>query len=498
MSIETLYSEQDGLGLAELVKKREVKPLELVEEAIRRIEALNPQLNAVVHTMYDQALQNADSDLPDGQFMGVPFLLKDLLAEYAGQPISSGSRFFMDYTPDEDCELVKRFKRAGVVVVGKTNTPEFGITPYTESELFGAAHNPWDTSRTTGGSSGGSAAAVASGMVPLASGGDGGGSIRVPSSCCGLFGLKPNRGRNPGGMVAGAYWFDSVVDHVLTRSVRDSAAMLDATHGYHPGMPHATPSPERPFLEEVKRDPGKLRIAFTTKPFLGKSMHPDCIAGLEATVKLLQDLGHTLVEDAPSVDRVPVSLAFMTTVISGVVTEIEAGEKLMAKKATPKDFEAVTWAVALVAKRLPARRLIESLRLLQKTSEDIAIFMQDYDFLLTPTLSTPPAITGSLQVQGFQKTLIEILAGLNAGWLLEKAKLLEQAAEDIYEFIPSTPLNNFSGSPAMSVPLYWNAAGLPIGMHFMAGYAEEAKLFRLAGQLERAKPWFDKRPPVAA
>lgn len=498
MSIKTAYSEHDGLGLAELVKKGEITPLELVEEAIRRIEALNPQLNAVIHKMYDQARSAAQAALPAGPFQGVPFLLKDLLAEYAGEPLRSGSKFFKDYVSGQDSELVKRFKQAGLIVLGKTNTPEFGITPFTEPELFGPTNNPWDLTRTAGGSSGGSAAAVAAGMVPLASGGDGGGSIRLPSSCCGIFGLKPNRGRNPGGIVAGAYWFDSVVDHVLTRSVRDSAAMLDATHGYYPGMPHAAPPPSRPFLEELDQDPGKLRIAYTTTPFMGRSMHPDCIAGLESTVKLLESLGHTLVEDEPIIDQVPVSMAFMTIVISGVSAEIRAGEKLMGKKASASDFEATTWAVDLVARRLPAYKLIDALRLLQKTSQDIAEFLEGYDFLLTPTLSSPPTPTGSLQLQGSERTAIEILGKLNAGWLLEAAKLIETAVEDIYEFLPSTPLNNFSGSPAMSVPLHWNDEGLPIGMHFIAGYAEEAELFRLAGQLEHAQPWFDRRPPISA
>ena len=497
MSIESLYSEKDALGLAELVRQGDVTALELVEEAIRRIEKLNPQLNAVIHTMYDQARTAAQSPLPSGPFQGVPFMLKDLLAEFAGVPTRSGSRFLKDYVPQQDTELVRRFKSTGVIVVGKTNTPEFGIVPYTEPELFGATNNPWDLERTVGGSSGGSGAVVAAGMVPFASGGDGGGSIRIPSSCCGLFGLKPTRGRNPSGMIAGAYWFDAVVEHVLTRSVRDSAAMLDATHGYHTGAPHSPPPPERPYIEELERDPGKLRIAFTPKPLLGKNMHPDCIAGLEATVKLLEGLGHTLIEDAPVIDAVPVSMAFLVTVAIGVAAEVEAAEKMLGVKATPKDFESVTWALTLVARRMKASRLVNSLRTLEETSRTLGAFFENYDLLLTPTLSTPPPITGSLQVQGVQRTLVDLLSSLNAGWVLQAAKLIESSAEDVYEFIPSTPLHNFSGGAAMSVPLYWNTDGLPIGMHFMGGYADETKLFRVAGQLERAQPWFHQRPPVS-
>ena len=497
MSIETLYSEKDGLGLAELVHQGEVTPLELVEEAIRRIETLNPQLNAVIHNMYDQARAAAQSGLPEGPFKGVPFLLKDLLAEFAGEPLRSGSRFFKDFVPSQDSELVRRFKSTGVIVVGKTNTPEFGIVPYTEPELFGPTNNPWDVGRTVGGSSGGSGAAIAAGMVPLASGGDGGGSIRIPSSCCGLFGLKPTRGRNPSGMIAGAYWFDIVVEHVLTRSVRDSAAMLDATHGYHTGAPHSPPPPALPYLEEIARDPGKLRIAFTPKPLLGRNMHPDCITGLEATVKLLEEQGHTLIEDAPVIDRLQVSIAMMTTTANGVAAEVAAAEKILGVKATRKDFEASTWALALIGRRMKASRFIQGLRTMEETSRTLGAFFEEYDLLLTPTLSTPPPLTGSLQVQGFQRTLVEILTRLNAGWVLDAAKLIETAAEDVFEFIPSTPLHNISGGAAMSVPLYWNQDGLPIGMHFMGGYADESKLFRLAGQLERAQPWFHQRPSVS-
>jgi amidase len=497
MSIETLYSENDGLGLAELVRKGDVTPLELVEEAIRRIENLNPQLNAVIHRMYDQARAVAQNDLPEGPFKGVPFLLKDLLAEYAGVPTCSGSRFLKDYIPKQDSELVRRFKASGVIVVGKTNTPEFGIVPYTEPELFGPTNNPWDLERTVGGSSGGSGAAVAAGMVPLASGGDGGGSIRIPSSCCGTFGLKPTRGRNPSGMIAGAYWFDAVVEHVLSRSVRDSAAMLDATLGYHTGAPHSPPPPQRPYLEEVEREPGPMRIAYTTKPLLGKNMHPDCIAGLEATVKLLEDLGHTLIEDAPEIERVPVSMAFLVTVALGVAAEVKAAEEFLGNKATPKDFESVTWALTLVARRMKASRLVDSMRTLEKTSRTLGAFLERYDLLLTPTLSVPPPLTGSLQVQGIQRTLVDFLSSVNAGWVLQAAKLIETSAEDVFEFIPCTPLNNFSGGAAMSVPLYWNQDGLPIGMHFMGGYGDETKLFGLAGQLERAQPWVHQRPPVS-
>ncbi len=497
MSIETLYSEHDGLGMADLVRRGEVTPLELVEESIRRIEALNPQINAVVHKMYDQARATAQSDLPDGPFKGVPFLLKDLLAEYAGEPLRSGSCFFKDYVSKEDTELVRRFKSTGAVVLGKTSTSEMGILGTTETELYGTTHNPWDLGRSAGGSSGGSAAAVASGMVPIASGGDGGGSIRIPSSYCGTFGLKPTRGRNPGGTIAGAYWFDIAVEHILTRSVRDSAAMLDATRGYHPGVPHSPTDPERPYLDEVQRDPGKLRIAYTKQSILGKNVHPDCITGLEATLGVLEDLGHTLIEDVPDIDGPITAMAWLTLVANGTAAEIAAAEKKLGKKARSGDFEAPTWALILVARRMRASRLIDAMRIAEKTTHIMSKFLQEYDLLLTPTVATPAPKLGELLVQGTLRTAVEILSSLNAAWILDAANLLQTGAEDGVEFVPYTPLINMTGGPAMSVPLYWNEAGLPIGMHFMADYGGEDKLFRLAGQLERAQPWFNRRPPVS-
>jgi amidase len=498
MSIQSLYEHKDGLGLAELVRRGEVTSLELIEEAIRRIEVLNPKINAVIYKMYDQARTTAQGDLPDGPFKGVPFLLKDLLADVAGHPTQSGSFFFKDYIPSQDSELVRRFKSTGVVVLGKTSTSEMGILGTCETDIYGPSYNPWNLERSTGGSSGGSGAAVAAGMVPMASGGDGGGSIRIPSSYCGTFGLKPSRGRNPGGMIAGAYWFDIVSEHILTRSVRDSAAMLDATQGYQPGATHSPAPPSRPYLEELSHDPGNFRIAYTTKPLLGKSMDPDCIAGVEATVKLLESLGHTCIEASPDIDRLKTSVAFLTLVASGIAAEVKAAEQSMGKKAGAKDFEAPTWALVLVARRMPAKQLVEALRTAQATGITMSTFLKDYDFLLTPTVSTPAPKIGELLLQGSLRTVIEILSSLNAGWVLDLANLIETGAEDLLEYVPFTPLNNLSGSPAMSVPLYWSKQDLPIGMQFMADYGEESKLFQLAGQLERAQPWFNRRPPLQA
>lgn len=494
----TDYDKYDGLGLAELVRRREVKPGELVEEAISRIERHNPQLNAVIHKMYEQARKAADGDLPDGPFKGVPFLLKDLTAFYAGVPLTCGSRFLKDFVPDHDSELVKRYKAAGVIVIGKTNLPELGLALVTEPELFGPSCNPWDLARTTGGSSGGSAAAVAARMVPLAHGNDGGGSIRIPSSCCGVFGLKLTRGRNPVGPDFGDLWRGFACEHVLTRSVRDSAAMLDATAGPDTGAPYYAAPPERTFLGEVGTDPGKLRIAFTSTPFLGDAVDEDCIRALEATVKLCQELGHEVVEAAPPIDGRAFFRAFVTVVCGETRATIEEAEMLLGRKASSRDFEPSTWVCALLGRQFRASDLSRAINLIQRTARQIGQFFEKYHVLLTPTLAMPPVVTGTFQVKGFQAVAMKLLGRLNAGALVNTFAGIDTLAEQAFVFTPFTPLFNATGQPAMSVPLNWNDEGLPIGMQFAGRYGDEATLFRLAGQLEKARPWADHLPPICA
>ena len=490
------YDKYDGLGLAELVRRKEVQPSELVEEAISCIERLNPRLNAVIHQMYDLAREAAEGDLPDGPFKGVPSLLKDLMVNYAGVPTRQGSRFHDDFVPDHDSEMVRRFKAAGVIFVGKTNTPEYGLVPVTEPELFGPTNNPWDLTRTAGGSSGGSAAAVAARMVPLAHGSDGGGSIRIPASCCGVFGLKPTRGRNPLGPDLGEAWCGLACDHVLTRSVRDSAAMLDATAGPDVGAPYYAPPPPRPFLDEVGADPGELRIAFTSKPFLPSVVHDDCVKGLETTAKLCQDLGHQVVEVAPQIDGEAFARAFLTMVCGETRAEMEEAEVLLGRKATSRDFEPATWAVALLGRQITAAEFSKAIRLLHRSARQIGQFFEEYDVLLTPTLAMPPVVTGALQPKGAEAFAMKLLGSLNAGRLINALAGIEALADQVFEFIPYTPLFNATGQPAMSVPVYWNDEGLPIGMHFVGRYGDEATLFRLASQLEQANPWLDRIPPV--
>jgi amidase len=487
------YSKYDGLGLAELVRKKKVSPGELVEEAIARIEAHNPKLNAVVYKLYDRARTMAQGKLPDGPFKGVPYLMKDLIATLEGLPTSGGNKLWKDIPATLTSEMAKRWEATGAIVVGKTNTPEFGLTPYTESNTLGAAHNPWDTTRTTGGSSGGSGAAVAARMVPFATGGDGGGSIRIPSSACGLFGLKPTRGRTPTGPVIGEAWQGFAIEHLLTRSVRDSAAMLDATQGADVGAPYIIPE-AGPFAKEVDKRVGTLKIAFSTKPMLGKNVHPDCVKGVEETALMLKALGHEVVEDAPVINGEEYSLHFLTILAGQIRADIDEIAQISGKKVSFDDFDPVTFATGLFGSMLKASDYAKAIRYLQTVSRDIGRFFEKYDVLLTPVLSQPPAKIGSMQLSKAEVNQIKLIARTGATWILEAMGVIKPVAARTYEFVPWTPVFNVTGQPAMSVPLHWNDEGLPIGMHFVGKWGDEATLFRLAGQLEKEKPWFDKAP----
>jgi len=490
------YLAQDATALAALVRSGDVTALELLEIALERIAALDARLNAVVRLMEEDARREAARP-PRGPFAGVPFLAKDLISTYAGHPTSAATRLLADFVVDHDSELARRVRATGVSVAGKTNLPEWGITPFTESELWGPCRNPWDTDRTPGGSSGGSAAAVAAAMVPMAGGGDGGGSIRIPASCCGLFGLKPTRGRTPTGPDYGLVWRGAVVEHVLSRSVRDSAAMLDATHGPDVGAPLEIPPPHRPFLDEVDADPGRLRIAWTTRPALGTSVHPECVAAVESAVALLSDLGHDVFERAPTVDAQAFNRAFLTMVAAELAADLEYVTALIGRRPGRRDLEMTTWALALLGSALPASEYATALRVLEGTGRTLGAFFEDVDLHLTPTLATPPPRIGELQPSGVEATLLRLLGLFGSGRLLRVAGLLEQAAADAFGFTPWTPLYNATGQPAMSVPLHWSADGLPIGVHFVGHFGDEATLLRVAGQVERASPWFSRLPPLA-
>lgn len=466
----------DACAQAELVRKREVQPLELVNAAIERIERLNPSLNAVVTPMFDLARRAAQEKLPDGPFQGVPFLLKDLMAAYAGVPMSLGAALLKNFIPDQDSELVTRLKRAGLIIVGKTNTPEFGILPTTEPRLFGPCHNPWDTTRTTGGSSGGSSSAVASGLVPMAHANDGGGSIRIPASCCGLFGLKPTRARNPLGPNFGDVMSGIVCEHGVTRSVRDSASLLDATSGPDLGDPYWAPPPARPFRQEVGVDPGKLRIAYSTIALDGTEVHPDCREAVRNTARLLEEVGHRVTEAFPRVDGEQMNRAFLTLWSAGCASTLEGIEFILGRAMKPEDMESLTWTLYEIGRTQTGAKYLLALQTVQRMARDVARFFLDYDIWLTPTLALPPLPLGR-----FEPGPDDPLKGLR------------QASA----FAPFTPICNLTGQPAMSVPLFWNGEGLPIGSHFIGRFGDEALLFRLAAQLESARPWANRRPPVS-
>ena len=491
------YLAHDALALAERVRTREVTPSELLDAALERLALVNPRLNAVVHLMEEDARAAAAAPA-NGPFAGVPFLAKDLLSQYAGHPTTAGSRLLTDLVADHDSELVRRVKAAGLVVFGKTNLPEWGLVPVTEPELFGPCHNPWDLDRTPGGSSGGSAAAVAAGIVPMAGGGDGGGSIRIPASCCGLFGLKPTRGRTPTGPDHGLLWRGAVVEHVLTRSVRDSAAMLDATHGPDAGAPFEIPPPSGPWLREVEREPGTLRIAWTARPLLPAEVAPDCVTAVEDAANLLAELGHDVEEAAPELDGPEFARAFLTMVAAELGADLDEFERLSGRRARRGDVEPPTWALALLSSGFSAREYAVALRALDRAGRRLGPFFERYDLLLTPTLASPPPAIGELGPSPADRRILALLGLFGSGRVVKAAGLLEQAAHDAFAFIPWTPVFNVTGQPAMSLPLWWNAEGLPVGAHLAGRFGAEDVLFRVAGQLERARPWRERLRDLAA
>ncbi len=496
MGIFPEYDHYDALGLAGLVRKGEISASELCEEAMERIERINPRLNAVICRMYDQARTAVKAGLPHGPFSGVPFLLKDLLTSYAGVPLTMGCRAFRNYVPAFDSELMKRYRASGVVALGKTNTPEFGLMGVTEPELHGATRNPWNPERTPGGSSGGSAAAVASGMVPMASGGDGGGSIRIPASYCGLFGLKPSRGRTPTGPEFGAIWQGAAQEHVLTRSVRDSAVMLDAVQGPDAGAPYIIPKPERPFAEEAGRDPGKLRIGFTKRSPLHTGVHPECVEAVESAARLLEGLGHTVEEAEPAVDGIALAKSYFAMYYGEIQADLMQMETTLGRKPTPADVEGPTWLLQLLGRAMSAGEFVLAIRQWNTFARQVGEFHARYDIFLTPTTAYPPARIGELKPKPAEEAAMKVVNRLGLGRLVKASGLAEKIAIESLAKTPFTQIANLTGLPAMSVPLHWTADNLPCGVQFIARFAEEATLFRLAGQLEKARPWFDRRPAL--
>jgi amidase len=485
----TDLSALDATAQAELVRTGDASPLELVDAAIMRIEKLNPELNAVIHPRFEKAREDAArDDLPDGPFRGVPLLFKDLCAAVAGEPYHEGMQLLRDagYVSPFTDNVARSYLDAGFVNLGRTNTPELGLVPTTEPDAYGPTHNPWRLGFTSGGSSGGSAAAVASGMVPVAHANDGGGSIRIPAACCGLVGLKPTRARVSIGPALGELVNFLQVDLCVSRTVRDTAAVLQALHGRRPGDPMTPPPPVRPYPEEVGADPGALRIGILTHDALaGTPVHPDCVAGAEAAAKLLESLGHQVEASYPD--------AFASTELLGHFGSVWAAScaydvyehaRWAGVQPGPDNVEPLTWAFVEMAANVSAIELITAVEAAQTYTRQVAEWWQPrdaggggFDLLLTPTLGEPPVPHGT-----FAATPDNPLAGFF------------RAAS----FVPNTAQMNVTGQPAISLPLAWNDDGLPIGVQLVADYGREDLLLRVAAQLEAAAPWADRRPPVFA
>ncbi|WP_374529732.1 amidase [Novosphingobium sp.] len=467
----------DAVGLAELVRRRKVSPTELLDAAIAKAEALNPRFNFMAQKHYDYARKAIAQGLPDGPFTGVPWLLKDLYTYIEGELTEGGSRLYKGYRATVTSELVRRHQRAGFVIFGKTSTPEYGLTGTTENKLTGDTRNPWNPAHSTGGSSGGAAAAVASCVVPAAHASDGGGSIRIPSSCCGLFGMKPSRGRVPMGPLRTEGWGGLSTNHAITRSVRDSAAILDATHGVEPGSRYGAPSPREGFLAQVGKHPGRLRVALMTRPISGSPVDRQCIEAAQATARLCESLGHHVEEANLELDAAMLGWASFVLIGPSLAADMADRAKVLGITPGPDVLEPISLAFAEYGKAFTAVDSVRANNLLQETAVKVAAFMQKFDVILTPTLAAPPIKLGRINLTpdcGFQE------------WGQRAA---------VYS--PFCQLANLTGQPAMSVPLSMSEDGLPIGSMFFGRYGDEALLFRLAGQLERAAPWFDKRPNLA-
>jgi amidase len=469
------FEQYDGLGLAELIRTKQVTPDEVLTATLERIDARNPAVNAVVTRMDDQARAAIRAGLPDGPFTGVPYLLKDLGVLYTGTVTSFGSRLYAGNVADHDSEIVARMKRAGLVIAGKSNTPEMGIAPSTEPRLFGPTRNPWALDYSAGGSSGGAAAAVAAGMLPMAHATDGGGSIRIPASACGLFGLKPTRARNPAGPDAGEGWSGASIGHAVTWSVRDSAALLDATSGPDVGDPYWAPPPTRPFRQEVGRDPGRLRIALTVRPWIEGPVDPECAEAAHGAAKLCASLGHQIDEARPQIDEAAWGLARRVIIVASLAFALETRAAALGRPLSQDDVERITWERVQEARGFSAADYARAIHTVHRTGRVVARFLEAYDVLLTPTMAKPPHPLGALSLSNPDSAAFLAAANASVGF---------------------TALFNSSGHPAMSVPLAMSKSGLPLGLQFVARFGDEATLFRLASQLEAAQSWKDRRPRV--
>ncbi|MBM3673799.1 MAG: amidase [Actinobacteria bacterium] len=478
----TDFATLDATAQAELVRDGDLSPLELVDAAITRVEKCNPELNAVIHPLFERGHTTARKPL-EGPFAGVPIVVKDLDGELAGAPLHLGNELLkqIGHVGTEDSYLFARLEQAGFVVIGKTNTPEFGLQATTEPHAYGPTRNPWDTDHSTGGSSGGSAAAVASGMVPVAHAGDGGGSIRIPASECGLVGLKPTRGRTSLGPHEGESWNGLVARHVVTRSVRDCAAVLDAVSGEMPGDPYTAPPPARPFLAEVGTPPGRLRIGLrTTAPAAMAEVDEECVVAAEEAARMLEALGHSVEPASPAaLEETELLELFVNVLATNTLVDVEELARIVGRPITAEDVEPGTWALAEMGRSVTALAYAQTLQTAQAWTRRVLQWWHggSFDLLLTPTLGAPPARLGFLNPT-------------DGDPFLATARQTPYAA--------FTAAFNVTGQPAISLPLYHSASGLPIGVQLVAAACREDVLLRVAAQLEAAHPWAERRPPVFA
>ena len=473
------YGSYDGLGLAALVARKEVTARELLDAALAAVAKVNPKINAVLQTLSDEASAGIAAQAPSGPFAGVPFVIKELVLHAKGVRLDSGCRLAQGIVPDADTELMARFRRAGLVLIGTTQTPELGYNPTTETVLHGPVHNPWDLGRSAGGSSGGSGAAIAAGIVPVGHANDGGGSIRIPAACNGLVGLKPTRDRTPTGPDYADPLCGLAIEFAVTKSVRDAAALLDAVAGPDVGAPGMIAPPARPFASEVGAPPGKLRIAWTATPASGEKADPECVKAVHETVRTLEGLGHTLIEDAPRYDWD----AFLESVhpiwTAFTALSVDFAARATGRKPGPDNLEAVTLACYEDGKRVSALDLLIAQAHGNMLSRQVGAFFRNVDVLLTPTIARPPAPLGEMDQNRKGMTAME--------W-----------TRQVFAYCPFTPLFNTTGQPAISLPLHATPAGLPIGVQFAGRFGDEATLIRLASQLEQAQPWASRKPTVHA
>lgn len=484
------YRAHDATGLAKLIDDRQVSASEVLAAARQRAVEVNPRINAIVRDVPAPA-----AEARTGPFAGVPFLIKDLAQDYAGLPTSRGSRAFMSVPAAEHATVVQRWLDAGLVIFGKTNTPEFGAKGITEPTAWGAARNPWDLTRTPGGSSGGSAAAVAAGIVPCAGANDGGGSIRIPAACCGLVGLKPGRGLTPSGPDTGESMHGAAVQGVVSRSVRDTAAMLDVLRGGEPGGPYVPGLPSSPFASCLADEPGKLRIGVRVPSAINPAPHREAVAAVEAAVQALTDLGHH-VEELPQAPFDDAALArdFLLTWFVYLAWELAEAKRLTG--AGDDSFERDTLILAALGRSTSSVDYVDAVQCRHGHTRRLSTYFESYDLLLTPTLATPPPTIGEFELPTVLQHASDVLLKTRTAGLLRYTKIVDDMVDQNLSWVPYTQLANLTGRPAITLPLHWTADGLPLGVQFVAPLAGEALLIRLAAQLEQAVPWADRLAPI--